>query len=52
MSEAPIYPIASALANALTDATGIRFYDLPLAPDRIQMAATRDAILILGHLLV
>ncbi len=35
MSEAPIYPITPALANALTDATGIRFYDLPLAPDRI-----------------
>jgi putative selenate reductase molybdopterin-binding subunit len=35
MSEAPIYPVTPALANALTDATGIRFYDLPLAPDRI-----------------
>jgi CO/xanthine dehydrogenase Mo-binding subunit len=35
MGEAPIYPITPALANALTDATGIRFYDLPLAPDRI-----------------
>ena len=27
MSEAPIYPVTPALANALTDATGIRFYD-------------------------
>jgi CO/xanthine dehydrogenase Mo-binding subunit len=35
MSEAPINPIAPALANALADATGIRFGDLPLAPDRI-----------------
>jgi putative selenate reductase molybdopterin-binding subunit len=35
MSEAPINPVAPALANALADATGIRFYDLPLAPDRI-----------------
>ena len=35
MSEAPIYPIAPALANALTDATGIRFYDSSLTPDRI-----------------
>jgi putative selenate reductase molybdopterin-binding subunit len=35
MSEAPINPIAPALANALADATGIRFDDLPLAPDRI-----------------
>jgi len=35
MSEAPITPVAPALANALADATGIRFNDLPLAPDRI-----------------
>jgi CO/xanthine dehydrogenase Mo-binding subunit len=35
MSEAPINPIAPALANALADATGIRFGDLPLAPDLI-----------------
>ena len=35
MGEAPIYPIASALANALTDATGIRFFDSSLTPDRI-----------------
>src|SRR5262249_37445669 len=35
MSESPINPVAPALANALADATGIRFTDLPLAPDRI-----------------
>jgi len=35
MSEAPIYPIAPALANALTDATGIRFFDSSLTPDKI-----------------
>jgi CO/xanthine dehydrogenase Mo-binding subunit len=35
MSEAPIYPIAPALANALTNATGIRFYDSSMTPDRI-----------------
>jgi len=35
MSEAPINPVAPALANALADATGIRFCDLPLRPDRI-----------------
>ncbi len=35
MSEAPINPVAPALANALADATGIRFHELPLAPDRI-----------------
>lgn len=35
MSEAPIYPVTLALTNALTDATGIRFFDLPFTPDRI-----------------
>ncbi len=38
MSESPINPIAPALANALADATGIRFGSLPLAPDRIYRA--------------
>ncbi len=38
MSEAPINPVAPALANALADATGIRFHDLPLAPDSIYSA--------------
>jgi CO/xanthine dehydrogenase Mo-binding subunit len=38
MSEAPINPVAPALANALADATGIRFHDLPLTPDRIYRA--------------
>ena len=35
MSEAPFNPVAPALANALHDATGVRFTSLPLAPDRI-----------------
>ncbi|RYG41902.1 aldehyde oxidase, partial [bacterium] len=35
MSEAPINPIAAALANALADATGIRFGQLPFRPDMI-----------------
>lgn len=38
MSEAPINPVAPALANALADATGVRFRSLPLAPDRIYQA--------------
>jgi CO/xanthine dehydrogenase Mo-binding subunit/aerobic-type carbon monoxide dehydrogenase small subunit (CoxS/CutS family) len=38
MSEAPINPVAPALANALADATGIRFQKLPLAPDCIYQA--------------
>ncbi len=35
MSESPFNPVAPALANAVRDATGVRFTDLPLAPDRI-----------------
>ncbi len=35
MGECPINPVAPALANALADATGLRFRDLPFTPDRI-----------------
>jgi putative selenate reductase molybdopterin-binding subunit len=35
MSESPVNPIAPALANALRDATGLRFASLPLSADRI-----------------
>jgi putative selenate reductase molybdopterin-binding subunit len=35
MSESPYNPIAAALANAVADATGIRFAVLPLKADRI-----------------
>jgi CO/xanthine dehydrogenase Mo-binding subunit len=35
MSESPFNPVAPAMANALRDATGIRFTDLPFTPDRI-----------------
>jgi putative selenate reductase molybdopterin-binding subunit len=35
MSEAPINPVAPALANALTNACGLRFHDLPFRPDYI-----------------
>jgi CO/xanthine dehydrogenase Mo-binding subunit len=35
MSESPYNPIAAALANAVADATGLRFTVLPLKPDRI-----------------
>ena len=35
MSEAPFNPVAAALANAVRDATGVRFTALPLAADRI-----------------
>ena len=35
MSESPYNPVATALANAVRDATGVRFYALPLKPDRV-----------------
>ncbi|MBJ7340880.1 molybdopterin cofactor-binding domain-containing protein [Mycolicibacterium sp.] len=35
IAECCINPVAPALANALEDATGVRFRDLPLTPDRI-----------------
>jgi CO/xanthine dehydrogenase Mo-binding subunit len=35
MSESPFNPVAPALANAVADATGVRFRDLPLKPDRV-----------------
>ncbi len=45
MGEAPIIPISPALANALADATGIRFDSLPFTPDRIykQLAEMQPA---------
>lgn len=35
MGECPINPVAPALANALADATGLRFRDMPFRPDLI-----------------
>jgi CO/xanthine dehydrogenase Mo-binding subunit len=35
MGECPINPVSPALANAIEDATGVRFRDLPFTPDRI-----------------
>ncbi|MDQ3694161.1 MAG: molybdopterin-dependent oxidoreductase [Chloroflexota bacterium] len=35
MGECPINPVAPALANAIADATAVRFRELPLTPDRI-----------------
>jgi CO/xanthine dehydrogenase Mo-binding subunit len=35
MGECPINPVAPALANALENATGVRFRELPLTPERI-----------------
>jgi CO/xanthine dehydrogenase Mo-binding subunit len=42
MSEAPFNPVAAALANAVRDATGVRFTALPLAADRIYAKLGRE----------
>jgi putative selenate reductase molybdopterin-binding subunit len=38
MSESPFNPVGPALANALRDATGVRFTSLPLSRDRVWLA--------------
>ena len=43
MSESPFNPVAPALANAVRDATGVRFTDLPLAADRIFEAVSTSS---------
>ncbi len=42
MSESPFNPVAPAFANALRDATGVRFTELPFTRDRVWLAL-RDA---------
>ena len=40
MSESPFNPVAPALANALRDATGVRFTALPFTRDRVWLTLT------------
>jgi putative selenate reductase molybdopterin-binding subunit len=35
MSESPYNPVAAAMGNAIADATGIRFTEMPFKPDRL-----------------
>jgi CO/xanthine dehydrogenase Mo-binding subunit len=41
--EAPISPVAPALANAVYDAVGIRIRDLPITPEKILLALKKNA---------
>jgi putative selenate reductase molybdopterin-binding subunit len=41
MSESPFNPVAAALANAVADATGVRFDTLPIAADRLFLALSK-----------
>lgn len=45
MSESPFNPVAPALANAIRNATGIRFAELPIARDKIYLGL-KDAGLV------
>ncbi|MCE3030128.1 molybdopterin-dependent oxidoreductase [Streptomyces sp. CMSTAAHL-2] len=44
MSESPFNPVAPAFANALRDATGVRFTELPLTRDRVWLALYRAGV--------
>jgi CO/xanthine dehydrogenase Mo-binding subunit/aerobic-type carbon monoxide dehydrogenase small subunit (CoxS/CutS family) len=44
MSESPFNPVAPALANALRDATGVRFTSTPLSRDRVLRALQGGAL--------
>ncbi|WP_405987158.1 molybdopterin-dependent oxidoreductase [Streptomyces sp. NBC_00872] len=43
MSESPFNPVAPAYANALRDATGVRFTELPLTRDRVWLGLETNA---------
>jgi CO/xanthine dehydrogenase Mo-binding subunit len=42
VGEVPIVPPLAAVANAMRDATGVRFTELPLSPPRVLEALARD----------
>jgi CO/xanthine dehydrogenase Mo-binding subunit len=44
IAECCVNPVAPALANALADATGVRFRDLPFTPDRIYWRLVSNAV--------
>jgi putative selenate reductase molybdopterin-binding subunit len=49
MSESPFNPVAPALANAIRNATGVRFAELPIARDKIYLGLkehTREPVLV------
>ncbi len=41
--EGPLLPILPSSANAVTDAVGVRLYELPLSPDRVLAALEKKA---------
>jgi CO/xanthine dehydrogenase Mo-binding subunit len=45
MSESPVNPVAPALTNAIRDATGVRFTELPLTRDRVFLRLNEMSLL-------
>ncbi len=43
LGESGVIPVAAAVANALRDATGARFTELPITPERIRQALARTS---------
>jgi 4-hydroxybenzoyl-CoA reductase alpha subunit len=41
--EGPLLPILPSVANAVTDAIGVQFYELPMTPDRVLAGLERKA---------
>ena len=44
VGEVPIVPPLAAVANAMFDATGVRFTELPMSPPRVLAAAVRRGV--------
>ncbi|ACL41161.1 aldehyde oxidase and xanthine dehydrogenase molybdopterin binding [Pseudarthrobacter chlorophenolicus A6] len=49
MSESPFNPVAPALANAIRNATGVRFASLPIARDRIYLGLKEAGMVPVGE---
>ncbi len=43
IGEAATNPVAAAYANALRDAIGVRFYELPITPEKVLAALKQQA---------
>jgi len=44
IGEAATNPVAAAYANAIANAIGVRFYELPITPERVLEALRRSAV--------
>ncbi len=49
VGEVTIVPAAAAIANAIADATGVRFHDLPITPEKVLRALRERASLPFVH---